>query len=173
LPGPDERRYYPIHRPRLDDPIKGIVLSAGILGFWTHWVVNAYGGNGRTKPCQGTRDDGLICQWCATGRHGMHWYGFVSLLTQPSKALVGLLLHSTGAHALLRLRPEPLSLRGLEIRVAKQGPQMWAALALSQVGEHDPAKLPPSFDLTESLRGFWDVPSLPPLTAPSIVEGGT
>jgi hypothetical protein len=167
LPAPQDRRYYPIHRPRHDQPIKGVVLSDEIVGFWTHWVVPPSFGGGRTKPCYGQG-----CQYCATGRAGMHWYGFVPLLTVPARQMVGLLIHRGGAEALLRIGKENGMLRGVEVRCTKVGPQQWAALHLVMTQAHDYAPLPPAFDLTESLKALWDVKELPLLTGPPPVEGG-
>lgn len=155
MPGPNERRYYPIERPRVGKPTRGYVLAPTIRGFATHWINPPSGNGGRTQPCYGEAS----CIHPHQGA-GFHWYGFVPMV-RGDGGLFGLLMHRSGCLSLLSEASARGGLVGLDVRVTKSGPANWSPVVLEVVGKLAADKVPAPFDLTDSLCKLWAVDYLP------------
>jgi len=130
-------------QPRPGRPLTLAALAQEVVGYHVHYV-------NRTRPCLGEG----ICTYCAEGM-GRHWYGFLAGLEVRSGALV---LAQISSGAWLGC-PEAVNcnghLRGLVIRLWRQGRANNGPMGLEIIPGTKAGDLPPSFDVQAVLGRIW------------------
>lgn len=123
-----------------------VVLSARVVGVWTHYVEP-----GRTLPC---------LSGCCPFDHqttSMRWQGWIQVAKPGQKRSMYLGLTWSAARDEQRLFQHPEGLRGWQIYVSRSGHSIQSRMHCL-MGFRDTGVLPAETDVKEQLLRFWGHP---------------
>jgi len=145
-PDPDRRPFYEIRSPTPDRDVQTVVLSASVLGVYTHHM------NKRTRPCLGSRE---ACEGCDL-RFDRRWKGYLACWDRSKGRLE---LVELTQEAFLRcpaLELKKGQLRGMVLRLARAGASRNARVTATLTpATWQPGILPPAFDVKSALERVW------------------
>lgn len=153
-PQPDQRPYVPQLVPRAGKLTELIAVHPEINWYVVHFM------SGRTRPCLG---NAVLCDGCSQGL-SKRWEGYLGAV-QISSHRVWVLKVTAGAW----LNSETLqkadgNLRGKQLTCSRLGCSDNSALRISVMEAQRAVKLPPVWNLTETLARLWGYSSIGPLT---------
>lgn len=145
-PDPDRRPFYEIRSPTPDRDVQTVVLSANVLGVYTHHM------NRRTRPCLGSRES---CEGCDL-KYDRRWKGYLACWDRSKGRLE---LVELTQEAFLRcpaFHTKAGQLRGMVLRLARAGASKNARVTATVTpATWPPNVLPVAFDVKAALERVW------------------
>lgn len=146
LPATPDGRFYPMVMPRPDEPVKATLLSDKPFGVWLHYR------DGGAVPCTG---DPHTCERCAPDS-GSRWQGYIACWDWRGRRLAVLCLSEGACRQLLPTYNKARTLRGVTATFTRRDrTRANSPVDVVVHGYEDESRIPPEFELADSLRRLW------------------
>ena len=152
LPTVTNKRWWKVVAPKGTVPLLVAFLSDSFFGQWTHWMGDQRTGKGITLPCDNTEQ----CPYCQAGL-GNRWTGFAPVWCRNDNDSRVVALTEGAARQLLPTLSQRGSLRGIACKLQRQPGKVNNPVQVTFEKEIPSHKLPPAFDIMDSLARLWGV----------------